>query len=409
MELLETDTIMEVREKILAETSAYVPKVEMVPFTQALGRICAEDVIAREPVPPFRRSTMDGYAVLASDTFGAGDASPVFLQVDGQVAIEENPRWTVGTNHAVQVQTGGRIPEGATAVVMLEYTEKYMPGHIIVTRPVSEGENIAAAGEDISLDQCLIRRGKSIGAGDIGMLAAQGIRDLAVFKPLRVAVISTGDELIDVEGTPSGAKIRDINSHSLTALAVSCGMAVTWQTRVGDHEEEIIEALRYAKKLSDVVLISGGSSKGSKDYTKKALEAVTENVFSHGISVKPGKPTILAADRKTGKLFVGLPGHPMAAVLMFHLLVVDWYRKVTGQTAKHPYPARLTENVSSNQGRATCLPVRLVPSPEGYGAAPIHGKSGSISPLGLADGYIIIPESCEGLTCASPVFVEVLA
>lgn len=408
VELLHTDTLTQARKKLHEETREFSLKVRGAACADALGCICARDVIAKENVPPFRRSTVDGYAIIARDSYGAGEANPMFYQVTGRVNIEEQATAAVRMGEAVLVQTGSMVPDGATAVLMVEYTEQYADGKIIGYQAVSENENIVQIGEDIAMGDCLIPKGKRISPGDIGTMAALGICEIAVFVPPVVTVISTGDELADIKEPLTASKIRDINTYGLAAEAKALGMTVGRQLRIKDNEEEIYKAVLQSVKDSDIVLLSGGSSKGSKDYTKKVLEDITGNVFTHGISIKPGKPTILAYDKENAAVIAGLPGHPMAAMLLFRLLIANWYCEKSGLTLRPPYMARISENVSSNQGRETCLLVNLIRGADGFLAKPIHAKSGSIAALGRADGYVLIPRNKEGLKKDEPVWVEVL-
>ena len=408
IELLLTDTLTQAREKLKNETKNFELKVHRVACEEALGCICAKDVIAEENVPPFRRSTVDGYAIIAGDSYGAGDSNPAFYQVTGHVNIEEQALMTVDMGEAVQVQTGSMVPDGATAVLMVEYTEQYADGKIIGYKAVSEDENIIQVGEDMAAGDCLIQRGREINARDIGMMAALGICDIEVYMPPVVTIISTGDELVDIREPLTASKIRDINSYALTAEARRMGMTVRRRLRVRDDEKEIFQAVSQSVKDSDIILLSGGSSKGSKDYTKKVLEELTGNVFTHGIAIKPGKPTILAYDREYRTVIAVLPVHPVAAMMMFRLVIIHWYCEKSGLQMCPPYMAKISENVSSNQGRETCLPVKLVRDADGFMAKPIHAKSGSIASLGRADGYVRIPRNQEGLNKGAFVWVEVL-
>lgn len=406
MELLYTDTLDEAREKLWNETAETDLQTCTETLEHALGRICAEDIFSAENIPPFDRSTVDGYAVSAVETYGAAEASPVFLQVCGQIRIEERAAVSPGPGEAVRVQTGSMIPRGADAAVMAEYTESYAPGQIVCYRPVSPGENVIREGEDIRRGERIICRGRRIGTGETGMLAGLGIRNVRVYRKPSVAVISTGDELAGPGEALSGGKIRDINTDALSAAAVQWGMEIRQRIRTGDDEEQLRRAVCGASETCDIVLISGGSSKGNRDYTKKILEEVTGNVFTHGLALKPGKPTILAYDRKRRAMAAGLPGHPLAAVLVFRLLIVWWYRKKTGMPGPLSVPAVMGSNVSSNQGRETCLLVRLIRRETDYEAVPVYAKSGSISALAGADAYVLIPREREGLKKGERVWCE---
>lgn len=428
MKLLNTDTLEEAREKLWKETADMELETCEAELREARGRISSRDIFSEENIPPFDRSTMDGYALATEETYGAGESSPVFLHVCGKVRIEEQAGASPGPGEAVQVQTGSMIPKGADAVVMAEYTEEYAPGRIICCRPVSPGENVIRAGEDIYTGERIICRGQQIGVGETGMLAGIGIRRIQVYRKPVVTVISTGDELAGAGEPLTAGMIRDINTDALTAAAESCGMDVRAQIRIGDEREKICHAVQEASGNSDIVLISGGSSKGSRDFTEQVLEKVTGNVFTHGIALRPGKPTILAYDRERKTVITGLPGHPMAAVLVFRLVIAHWYRRKTGMDEPLSVPAVMGQNVSSNQGRETCLPVRLIRSCEaesnpaetaaegqdsqkgqdGYTALPVYAKSGSISALAGADAYVMIPRDREGLKKGERIWAELL-
>lgn len=397
MRLLHTDTLQSAREKLDFHTMDLEFKSARVKSQDALFRICAADVHAVENIPSFRRSTVDGYAVRAEDTFGASDSNPAFLDVVDHVAIEKQAKVAVHAGQAVAVQTGSMVPDGATAVVMVEYCENYLGDKIVAYKSVSNGENVTQVGEDIGSGECLIPKGKKITAGDIGILAALGIPKIEVYEPLAVTILSTGDELADPMEPLTESKIRDINSYTLAALCAEQGFVVKRCERLKDEEETLYRAVSAAVTDSDIVLLSGGSSKGEKDYTRQVLDAVTGNVFTHGIAIKPGKPTILAYEEKHQTIVAGLPGHPMAAALMFRLVIGDWWERKTGVSQKRAYPAVMSENVSSNQGRETCLLVTLVCGDEGYVATPVYAKSGSISPLSKSDGYLLIDRNKEGL------------
>lgn len=406
MELLKTDSLQEAREKLRRETEGFKAETEMVSLEAASGRVCGEDIIAKLPVPAFCRSTVDGYAVMAEDTYGAGESSPIFLKVTGQVSIEKHTDAVLESGEAVRVQTGSMLPANATAVLMVEYTQNYAPGKLAGYRAVSEGENVIRAGEDVKQGACVISKGMRLGAHELGILATLGYAEVLVFKPLTVTVISTGDELKDVGEALSGSEIWDINSYVLAAKAVEHGMKVLRRLKITDDGAAIFREVQKASEDSDIVLLSGGSSKGNKDYTKQVLERMAGRVLTHGIAVKPGKPTILAYDREHKTVLAGLPGHPMAAVLMFQLIILDWYERRTGIKKPLPYPAVIKENVSSNQGRETCLLVKLSAGAKDYEAVPVYAKSGSISCLSEADGYTLIPRSREGLKAGERIWVE---
>lgn len=411
MELLCTDTLDEARQKLWEQSAGLKLKTEVVELSCADGRISAQDITAEENIPPFSRSVVDGYAVRASDTYGSSESGPAFLKVIGAVNIEQAASCELHAGEAVRVQTGSMMPAGADAAVMAEYAEEYVPWKLAVYRSVAQGENVIREGEDIARGRRVLFAGKTITPSDAGMLAALGIAKIKVLERLNVTVISTGDELVGMGEQLSQGKIRDINTYILAAEVRRMGMCVKRTLRLPDDEEMILKATADAVADSDIVLLSGGSSKGKKDYTKQVFEKISGNVFTHGIAVKPGKPTILSYDTKRGTILAGLPGHPAAALLMFRLIIGDWYRKRAGGKPALKYPALLSENVSSNQGRATCLLVELSFYKGGaggmYEAVPIHAKSGSISAVSRAAGYVMIPREREGLKKGEIVWVEV--
>ena len=408
MKLLQTDTLSEAVKKLKEATRDMKLKTMMVKTEDALSYLSAKDVFALEDVPAFVRSTVDGYALRASDTYGASESNPLFFDVVGRLAIDECRSIELSDMQAVWVQTGSSLPEDADAVVMLEYCEEYSLGHLACYRSVSVGENITQIGEDVGRDDCLICKGKLIDAYDIGLLVSQGISEIEVFQPITISVISTGNELIDFHEVRQGAFIRDMNQHTIASLARQYGMRVVIQRLVKDCQSDIENAVIEAAEVSDIVVLSGGSSKGSQDYTQEVFEKLTHQVLTHGISIKPGKPTVIAYDSKRQSILVGLPGHPLAAILMFDLIVYDWYLAQTGAKRRLPYFAEMQENVSSNQGRETCLLVRIEERDGDYLAVPLYTKSSNISALKGAYGYVLIPRQKEGLKKGERVRIEVL-
>lgn len=408
MKLLHTDTLLEAREKLKIATQNKHFKTIHIKTEDSLSSICAKDIYALEDVPSFRRSTVDGYALIASDTLGASESNPLFFDICGHIAIQEEASMKVNSLQAVQVETGSMIPDGANAVIMVEYCEEYIPHHLACFKAVSVGENITQIGEDVQKGHCLIKQGKKIDAYDIGMLVSQGITDIEVFQPLDISIISTGDELIDFHETRQSAHMRDMNSYTLSSLANLYGMHVISSKLVKDSQKEIENVVSDAIEKSDIVIVSGGSSKGNKDYTASVFHTLTNNVFTHGISIKPGKPTLIAYEETHQCLCVGLPGHPLAAILMFDLIVYDWYLYKTGYQRRKPYFATMQENVSSNQGRETCLLVEIIEDHHEYLAYPLYSRSGNMSSLQKAYGYVLIPRQKEGLKKGEKVRIEVL-
>lgn len=451
MKLLKVDTLDEAREKLLAAVPKKLMKCERTALLQSLGRVLAEDLQSEENIPGFRKSTVDGYAVRASDTQGVTDSIPVFLDVIEEVAMGTAPKESVKAGQAVYVPTGGMLPEGADAMAMVEYCEKFDERSIAVYEPVSAGRNIITAGEDIRAGQVFLPRGCKLSPREIGVLASAGIHRPLVFKPWRVTVISTGDELVDAQAAPASGQVRDINTYALSAAASRQGFEVVGMEVLRDDASLIEAALRRAMENSDLVVMSGGSSQGEKDYTADVMDRLAEpGVFTHGIALKPGKPTILGYDEKTETILAGLPGHPAAALLVFELAIGWLYRKLTGQEEPVAVPARITENVAAAGGKTTCLLVELQrcgdldgagdaavrndagvrndvgaqnasvfqdgagcqdtaalqnDTPCVYRAVPIFGKSGLMTTLARADGYVLIDMDAEGLAAGQQVSV----
>ncbi len=399
MKLLNVDTVEEARVKLLAAAGGKSIGCESMRFFDAAGRVLAEDVKAGENVPGFAKSTVDGYAVRAKDTQGVTESIPVFLEVIETVEMGRVPEKTVKPGQAVYVPTGGMLPEGADAMVMVEFCEKFDEKSIAVYDSVSPGRNVIAEGEDISVGKLIMKKGSVIRPQEVGVLASAGVSRVSVARPWRITVISTGDELISTDETLSRGKTRDINTYSVMASAAKHGFEITGSHVLKDDWALLSETVKNAVENSDVVVVSGGSSQGEKDHTADVLDEISGGgVFTHGIALKPGKPTILAYDEKSETVLAGLPGHPAAALLVFELLIVWLYRQLTCQREPKTTIARITENVAAAGGRATCLLVSLGEKTEGvYMAEPILGKSGLMTTLTRADGYTMIGVNDEGL------------
>lgn len=408
MKLLQTDTLKEAREKLKDATRHFHMSTMILKTEEASSYICAKDIVANENIPSFRRSTVDGYAIKAKDSYGASESMPAYFQCIGSVLIDEDTTVSLQESQCMKVQTGSKVPDGADAVLMVEYTEGFGASSIAGYKAVSVKENVTQIGEDIQIGDCLIHKGKRLDAYDIGILVSLGIGKVEVYQPLKISVISTGDELIDFHEQKHGSQIRDINTYTIASQVRNYGMHVVDMKRVKDQQVDIQEAVSYAMEKSDIVILSGGSSKGEKDYTESIFETLTHHVLTHGIAIKPGKPTLLAFDDKSQSILVGLPGHPMAALLMLDLIIYDWFLNQTHCQRRKPYFALMQENVSSNQGRETCLLVSIEEKEDDYVAYPIYAKSGHISSLVHSFGYTLIPRQHEGLKKGERIRVEVL-
>jgi molybdopterin molybdotransferase len=382
---------------------------ERVFLASACGRRFASDITAAEPVPHFARATMDGYAVRARDVFGASESLPALLEIAGEVVMGEAPGVAVSAGKAVAIPTGGMLPEGADAVVMVEYTLAVDGGAVEVTRPVAPGENVLKAGDDIAPGAPLFRKGAMVRPQDIGVLAALGIAEVEVFGVPRVALISTGDEIVPIEARPlPPGKIRDINIFSLAAQIESTGARIGLRETVSDRLDVLVAACLGALRDHDVIVLSGGSSVGVRDYTTQVLASLPESeLLVHGVAIRPGKPTILGRAGKA--LFWGLPGQPVSALITCRAFVLPSLHRLQGMTETEParsIRAVLNRQLPSVHGRTDYVPVSLSRGKEGAEqASPIFGKSGAISVLARADGYVIIAEHVEGLDAGSVVSV----
>jgi len=385
-------------------------EIETVPLMDAYERVLAEPVAATENLPDFRRATMDGYAVRATSTFGATESNPAFLTVKGTSLMGETPVFPIATGEACRISTGGMLPDGADSIVMIEHTEALDATTIEVYRSAAPGQHIIESGEDFLKDEILLAEGRRLRAQEIGLLAAFGRDSLKVYRKPVVAIISTGDEVVPVTETPPPGKIRDINTYTLTSMVMACGAVPVSYGIVRDNSESLNQTLSLALKTSDMVLVSGGSSVGVRDVTIDALSALPNpRILFHGISISPGKPTILAMSQH--KALWGLPGHVVSAMVVFLKVVKPFIEHISGVKGKSDprrVPARLSRNLSSAQGRVDYVRVKLRTVYGKLVAEPLLGKSGLINTMVKADGLIEIGLNVEGLDQGEPVEVELL-
>ena len=407
MEFLKVDSVYTAREKLLSSVCGWMGAAETLPFEEACGRILAENVYAEEDIPAFRRSSMDGYAVVSGDTAAAGESIPVFLNVKGRVEMGKPAPFMITRGECAEVPTGGMLPEGADAVVMTEYAEPFGEGGVALYHGAANGENIVLAGEDAKAGALLLPKGKKLLPQDIGALAAAGVMAVSVYKMPRMTILSTGDELIAPSARPAQGQIRDINTCALTALAKKDGYLVVGRAVLPDDEDALERSIREGMETSDIVAVSGGSSQGKKDLTRQIIDRISSpGVYTHGMAIKPGKPTILGYDDPSRTLLVGLPGHPVSAMMVFELLFGWLSHEITGSEPPPAIPARITCNVPTSPGRLTCWPVRLEWTEEGISADPIFGKSGLITTLTKAGGFFIVDRDTEGLQAGRTVAVH---
>jgi molybdopterin molybdotransferase len=389
---------------------------ETIPLAEALRRVPAEPVTAPHPLPGFARSTVDGYAVRAVDTYGVSEGLPGYLTVTGAVRMGAEPGVAVGPGGAVAMPTGGAIPPGADAVVMIEYTAEAMPGTIEVVRPVAPGEGVVRADEDAAIGAQIIPAGRPLRPQDLGMLAAAGVTSVRVHTRPVVTIFSTGDEVVPPQTqTLKPGQVRDATAAALAALVSDAGGIPVPGGIVSDDPGALERALREALPASDMIVISAGSSVGIRDETAGAVGRLgPPGIWCHGLAIKPGKPTLLAecggggggGERAAtpGVPVVGLPGNPRSALVVFRLIGVPLVRLVGGCTQPPPEAsarATLSRDLASATGRLDVVQVRV----RAGIATPVFGPSALLSVLTAADGYIVIPEEATGLDAGTEVDV----
>ena len=395
--------------KVLEYTSDFPRvKTEDVPLPEATGRVLAADIFSEVDLPDFMRSTMDGYAISASSTFGASEANPAYLTIRGSVSMGESPAFPVGPGEAAKISTGGMLPDGTDSVVMIEHTETIDKTTIEVYRSVAPGQNVMEKGEDISMGAVLVSDGKRLRAQETGLLAAFGQETVRVYKKPVIGIISTGDEIVPIDETPAPGQIRDINIYTLSDLVKNAGAEPATFGIVRDDFDDLFEKCTLALEKADMVLISGGSSVGTRDFTIQVLAALPDaQILVHGISISPGKPTILAKSHHYA--IWGLPGQVVSAMVVFEVVVKPFIEQISGLSIKEKkdfkLPALLSRNISSSQGRADYIRVRLNEIDGALWAEPILGKSGLINTMVKADGLIEIGVNTEGLDKGTEVEV----
>jgi molybdopterin molybdotransferase len=394
------------RELLLSQVQ-YKGDVDLVGISESIGRISAEDILAPHPLPQFPRSTVDGYAVRAKDTFGASESSPAYITIIDEVTMGSQPQHQVGSGEASSIHTGGMIPVGSDAVVMVENTQIARDKEIEIYRSVSTGENVISVGEDVVQGQLVLPKGKLIRPSEVGGLAALGISSLRVAKKMKVGIISTGDEVVPIEDDVQLGQVRDVNSHTLAGLVNTSGAVSILYGIIQDNFDDLIAVARKALDECDLLLITAGSSASSRDMTAKVINDLGKpGVLVHGINTRPGKPTILGLCG--GKAVIGLPGNPVSALINGMLFVVPLLDKLTGKLSSAPNPsikATLTVNLASQAGREDWQPIKLIQGEQGWMADPVFGKSNLIFSLSFSDGLICIRPDETGLSAGELVDV----
>lgn len=376
---------------------------ESVPLATALGRVLAARIEAVEYVPGFHRSTVDGYALRAADTFGCSDSLPALLTCIGAVEMGQIPSFSIAPGQCAAIPTGGALPPGADGVQMVEYSEDYCDGTVGILKSSAPGNNIIFKGDDVKPGDQILPAGRRLQPQDVGALAALGVTEVPVRPRVRVGVLSTGDEIVPPEQAPGPGQVRDVNAALLGAVLTQAGGQVLQYGIFPDKPARLQAAVALALEENDLVILSGGSSAGEKDAAAPVFSALGELLF-HGIAMKPGKPTLLA--RAGNKPLVGLPGHPVAALLAAHLFVCPLIARLEGRILlRRPLKAILTETVGANHGRAQYNGVFLTERDGILLARPIRSKSGLITALAGADGYFCIPRDCEGFPAGTEIAV----
>jgi molybdopterin molybdotransferase len=379
---------------------------EKVSLLNSLGRVIYWDIVSRENIPGFRRSSVDGYAIKAKDSAGASETMPAMFELIEEVKMGHPVNAELKfPGECVYVPTGGMVPMGADAVVMIEYSEKLDDKTILINHSAHPGENLVEEDEDISLGEVVIRKGTVLRPYEIGVLSSLGLLEVEVCRKIKCGIISTGDEIIDPCHTPSQGQVRDINTYLLSSLAEEAGAEPVIYGVFNDHFEELKAAITTAVKECDMVLVSGGSSVGKKDQTFEAIECLEKaQILVHGIAVKPGKPTIIG--KAEDKIIFGLPGHPLACAVVFKIIVERHINRLYSvNSIEYPVECSFAVNYHKARGREEFLPVSLEIKDNKLTAIPVLSKSGVISAFSKAYGYIRIGKNLEGIVQGDKVSV----
>ncbi len=391
---------------------------EELSISNAIGRILAGDITSPEDLPEFNRSTMDGYAVRSADTFGAAESRPALLNVVGEIFMGTIAGRSIAKGEAMKISTGGALPTGADAVMMFEHTQPIGSSGLEVVKPVAPLENVVQAGDDIRKGEVVLNRGHRVRPQDMAALAGIGITRITVFEKPKVAIISTGNEIVPADTLPAPGRIRDSNSYSLEGLISQAGGVPVKKGIIPDEYARLKEAIAASIKDSRIVLMTGGSSVGTADLTATVINDMGQpGVLVHGVSIKPGKPLIIGivgTDHGDVPVF-GLPGHPVAVSICFELFVTPVLSRLTGEV---PYPAlegmsvyrtvkaRLARSITSSPGREDHVRVTLEKKDDGFWARPVFGASGLISTLVKAVGTVVVPVNKIGIEAGEEVEVR---
>ena len=374
---------------------------ERVPLQDSFSRVLSRDVFSPEDLPGFQRSSVDGYAIRARDSFGASESLPAFLEVVGEIGMGSLPSFPVKQGQAAKIATGGMLPEGADSVVMVEYCHALDEKTIEISKANAPRENVILPDDDFKKGSLVLPKGRRARPQDVGILAGLGFSEIWVYQKPRVAIISTGDEVVPIKEKPRPGEVRDVNTFTLSAFCRQEGAEPEVMGLCRDNFEQLRQMIQDGLQRADTVWISGGSSIGTRDLTLKVFESFEGmEILVHGISISPGKPTIIA--RRRSQIIFGLPGHTASAMVVAEVFLTPFLSRLSGEEGLtiQEYQiirARLSRNVESASGRDDFIRVKLTKRDEGWIAEPLFGKSGLISTLVDADGLLRIGRNTEGL------------
>ncbi|AUM95763.1 TPA: molybdopterin molybdotransferase MoeA [Clostridium botulinum] len=405
MDLFNVVSIKEAKD-LIEKNFNVKPIKEEAELLNSMDRVIYEDIVSQINVPNFRRSTVDGYAVNSKDVAGASESMPAMMNYKGEVFMGKIPEVNMDfPGDCVYVPTGGMIPEGADSVVMVEYTERVHEDTVLINKSTAYGEKVVEIGEDIAKEEVIIKKGKRLRPYEIGILSSLGITKVPVCRKPKVAIISTGDEIVDPNKDPKLGQVRDINSYILQASIIEDGGIPINYGIVRDDFNLLKNTVEKAIEDTDIVLISGGSSVGKKDVTIDVINSLGDpGVFVHGIAIKPGKPTIIG--KAKDKIIFGLPGHPLSAAIVYKIIVKHYIDKIAGAKEEvFPIICKFNINYHSAKGKEEYLPVTLNWEGDEIIASPVFSKSGLISGFSKAYGFIKIDKNLEGIKKDEKVFV----
>lgn len=407
MKLLNVKAVDKVVE-ILKESFQAIERSEKIELVDCIGRVIAEDIYSPETIPPFNRSSVDGYAVKAEDTYGASESLPAMLEIKGIIKMGEQAG-SINIGEAKYIPTGGMLPENADSVVMVEYTEKLVD-QVMIYNQVGPSENVIYKGDDVKEGDLIIRAGTILNESSLGVLASMGKTNVLCYEKPLVGIISTGDELVPYDKKElKDGQIRDINSLTIESIAKKLGADVIRGGIISDDLDALKNKSKELFQKVDMLIFSGGSSVGTLDYTKQVIDSLGVDKFLfEGVSVKPGKPTLLA--QKGNKVIWGLPGHPVSAMMIFKYFGEKLINILKGSKEEEHKPkisAILTRNVRSHPGRTDWVRVKLKYEDNKCYATPVFGKSGIMKTLLESQGYVEIKPEKEGLLSGTLVDVVI--